>query len=316
MPKKKLLIVIGAAVLFLVCIMLLKDQIMKSGVTMVASQITGAPVHIDGFSFDIFTSTVHIAGLKIDNPDGFPPGVLVYCSKINVVFDRDALFKHRLHLISMEIELDQMGLTRNKEGKLNVDSLKIVKQPKASPPVPMQIDFLTLGIGKIVSKDYTGGTTPGIRVHDVNIHKSYKNITSAQQLAVLVLAEPVKAAGIKSAEIYGVSMLAGVAILPVTIAATFIGQDSARQTVDAASGHVYEVSLEVIKEQGRITREDAANGIIKADIKGAMVALKLDRTADNKTEITVSARKFMFPMPDIAGGVLYEVLEGMGKNVQ
>jgi hypothetical protein len=111
-------------------------------------------------------------------------------------------------------------------------------------------------------------------------------------------------------------MLAGVAILPVSLAATFIGQDSARQTIDAASEHVYEVSLEIIKRAGKITKEDEANWIIKANIDGAMVALKLNKTADNKTEITVSARKYMFPMPDIAGGVLYQILDDIGKNVQ
>jgi hypothetical protein len=209
----------------------------------------------------------------------------------------------------VEIELKEMGLTKNKEGKLNVDSLKVVQQSKPSEPIPMQIDLLTLGIGKIVYKDYTIGTEPGVRVYDVNIHKSYKNITSAQQLAVLILAEPVKAAGIRSAQIYGVAMLAGVAVLPVGVAATFIGKDSVQKIIDASFEHVYEISLEVVKRMGTITKHDASGGVIKANINGAMVALQLKKKTDNKTEITISARKYMFPKLDIAGGVLYQILD-------
>ena len=49
--------------------------------------------------------------------------------------------------------------------------------------------------------------------------------------------------------------------------------------------------------------------MIKANINGAMVALMLRKDVDNKTEITISARKYMFPKLDIAGGVLYQVLD-------
>jgi len=309
---KKLFIVLGIVVFSLVCIAIFKNQIIKSVVTRAAVTVIGTPVHMDGFSFSILRSSIHISGLKIYNPSGFPEGILVSCSKINVIYDRAALFKRKLHLVFLEIELDEMGLTKNKEGELNVDSLKVAQTSETSEPskpMPMQIDLLTLGIGRIVYKDYSNGTEPEVRVHDVNIHKSYKNITSAEQLAVLILAEPVKAAGIRSAKIYGVAMLTGVAALPVGIAATFLGKDSVQQTTDASFEHVYEISLEIVKRMGKLTKEDATNGAIKANIQGAMVAIQIRNGADNKTEITISARKYVFPKPDIAGGVLYQIVD-------
>jgi len=307
---KKLFIVLGIVVFFLVCIAIFKNQIVKSVVTRAAVTVIGTPVHMDSFSFSILKSSIHISGLKIYNPSGFPPeGMLVSCSKINVIYDRAALFKRKLHLVFLEIELDEMGLTKNKEGELNVDSLKVAQQSEPSKPMPMQIDLLTLGIGRIVYKDYSAGTEPAVRVQDVNIHKSYKDITNAQQLAVLILAEPVKAAGIRAAKIYGVAMLSGVAALPVGIAATFLGKDSVQQTTDVDFQHVYEVSLEAVKRMGKLTKEDAANGAIKANIQGAMVAIQIRNGSDNKTKITISARKYLFPKPDIAGGVLYGIVD-------
>jgi len=118
-----------------------------------------------------------------------------------------------------------------------------------------------------------------------------------------------KAAAIKNAEIYGTAMFAGVAVLPVAVAATFIGKDYVRQIIDARFEHVYEISLEVVKRMGRITKDDAQDGAIKANINGANVALQFRKKADNKTEITISARKYMFPKLDIAGGVLYQIID-------
>lgn len=306
---KKVLIVLGTIVIFLVGITVFKNLIIKSIVTKAASDITGAPVHMDGFSLNLLSSTIHISGFKMYNPSGFPEGILVSCPKIKVIYDRASLFKQKRHFLLVEIELKEMGLTKNKDGKLNVDSLKIVQQPESSPPTPMQIDLVTLSIGKIVYKDYTVGTEPSVRVYDINRHKSYKGIPTVQQLALLVLAEPMKAAAIKNAQIYGAAMLTGVAVLPVAVVATFIGKDYVQEIIDASFEHVYEISLQEIKHIGTITKEDASGGVIKANINGAMVALMLRKDVDNKTEITISARKYMFPKLDIAGGVLYQVLD-------
>jgi hypothetical protein len=308
---KKFLIVLVIVVISLGCITILKDSIIKSVVTTAASGITGAPVHMDSFSMNIFNSAIHITGFKMYNPSGFPEGMFVSCPKINVIFDRASLFKQKPHFLLVEIELKEMVLTKNKEGKLNVDSLKIVHPVKSSSPVPIKIDFLNLSIGKIVYKDYTNGMGPTVRVYDVNRHKSYKSIPTAQQLALLVLAEPMKAAAIKNAEIYGVALVAGVAVLPVAIAATFIAKDNVQQIINAGFGHTYEISLGVVKRMGTITQQDASNGVIKANINGFTVVATLRKAADNKTEITISARKYMLPQLDIAQGVLYQILDKM-----
>ncbi len=306
---KKLFIVLGIVVIFLGSIVLFKNLIIKSVVTTAASNITGAPVHMDSFQLNIFNSTIRISGFKMYNPSGFPEGILVSCPKIKVIYDRASLFKQERHLLLVEIELEEIGLTRNKEGKLNVDSLKIVEESESSPPTPMQIDLLTLNIGKIVYKDYTGGIEPSVRVYDVNRQKSYKGIPTAQQLALLVLAEPMKDAAIKNAQIYGAAMLTGVAVLPVAAAATFIGKDHVQQVIDVSFEDLYGISLEVVKRMGRITKDDASGGVIKANVDGARVALILRKNEDNKTEITISARKYLLPKLDIAGGVLYQILD-------
>ncbi|MBF0388424.1 MAG: hypothetical protein HQL20_11360 [Candidatus Omnitrophica bacterium] len=301
---KRIWIVLGIVLFVLAGFLVVKDQIIKLVLTSVVSRATGARVHIDGFSLNILSSTVNISGLKVFNPQGFPEGILMSCPRIDIIYDRETLFKVKRHLNLVNIELAEIGLTTNREGKLNVKSLKVAHSDSA--PVPIQIDLVTLGIGKIIFKDYRHGPEPDVRVQEVNGHKSYKCIPTVRQLIALVMAEPMKAAGIKSAEIYGVVMLAGVAVLPVSVVATFIGKDSVQQTIDADFERVYEVCFDVLKRMGKITQQDVVQGTFHADINGAKVVLKLKRNGD-RTELTISARKYMFPKPDIAGGVLYQI---------
>lgn len=305
--------IITVAVIVIVVIFsagILKDQIIKSVVTIVASEVTGAPVHIGGFSLGVFSQSVRISGFKMYNPKGFSRGILADLPKINVLYDLGALFKKKIHLVNVEIELKEMGLEKNKEGKLNVDQLKVVQEAEkqgSKPQLPLQIDVLKLGMGKIVFRDASSGGEPSIKVYDINLQKTYKNITSAQQLAALILVEPMKQAGIQGAKIYGVAMLAGAAVLPVAIAATFVGKDNVEQDFSASFDNVYGAGLEVLKRMGRVTREDKAAGVVSANINGSQVTLRVKKNPDNKIRVIISARKYLLPKPEVAGGVLYEI---------
>jgi len=312
MKRKPMIWII--VVLVIVGISILKDQVIKSAVTVVATKITGAPVHINGFSFGILTRSVKISGFRMYNPEGFPKGILVDFPKINVEYDLGSLLKKKIHLTNVDIELKELGIEKNKEGKLNVDSLKVAKKDGekqksgSSEQMPMQIDSLKLKMGRIVSKDFSSGEQPTVKVYDVNIEKSYKNITSGQQLAVLILAESMKSAGIQGAKIYGVAMLAGAAVLPVGIAATFAGKDSVRKDFAENFDKAYSVSLAVLNQMGKVTKEDKSGGVIGANIDSVQVTLKI-REKDNKTELTISARRYLLPKPEIANGVLYKISE-------
>jgi hypothetical protein len=311
---KKFLIFLAVFAFILVGMAIFKNQILKYIVTKSIVKIVGAPVHMDSFSLNIVSSTILISRFQIHNPDGFPEGILISCPKMNVIYDRAALFKHKLHFLIAEIDIEEFGITKNKEGKLNVDSLKIVQgeagkgEKQKSKPIPMQIDLLTLSIGKIVHKDYSSGEEPRVTVQEVNVRKTFKNIPTAQQLTLLMLAEPLKAAGIKSAVIYGISMLAGVEVLPIVIAVKFLGKSSVKEILDQSFERLFEVSLEVVTRMGKVTQQDAAKGLIKAKVNGANVTIELERAeAKDKTELKITARKYFLPKPDIAGGVLYQI---------
>lgn len=315
---KKILIIPALIVCVLAGVVVLKDPIIKSAITIAAQQITGAPISIGKFHFGILNQTIVIENFKMFNPKGFSKNKLLDLPKIHISYNLSALAKKKLHLSVVEIELKEMLLEKNKDGQLNVDTLKMAqkqdkkdytkKENKPAPAMPLQIDNLKLEIGKIVSLEHSAKKEqPSILVYDVALNKEYKNIASAQQLAALIISEPMKAAGIRGAQIYGVAMLAGTAILPVAIAATFIAKDHATADFTSNIDNAFEASLEALKYLGKVTKENKDKGTIEGEVSGAQIIIKIKENENRKINISVAAKKHLLPKPEVAGGVLYVI---------
>ena len=316
MAKIKFPVMALVIIVVLFGVSLVRDLIIKSVITVVATQVTGAKVEIQGFSLGVFKQSVKITGFKMYNPSGFSEGILLDLPKAEVQADLFSLLRGKLHLKLLDVELKEVGLEKNKQGKLNVDSLKVAQQEpkdakdkKAGKEMAIQIDEMHLFMGRVVSKDYTVGPEPAIQVYDINLKKTYKDIKSVQKLVALILSEPLKQAGIKGAAIYGVAMVAGMAVLPVAVVATFAGKDSIQQNLDIPLAQVYDVSVLVLKKMGKVGKEDRAGGVISAEVNKTSVTIKLKQLSPKTTQITISARKYMLPKPEVANGVMYEISE-------
>lgn len=316
MKKKIVILAIILCSLFILGVV--KDLAIKSIVTVVVSQVAGAPVHIDSLSLGITNQSVKITGFKMYNPEGFSKNVLANLPLIKVSINIGALLKGKIHIKSAEVILDEIGLEKNKDGALNVDELKIVKEAKVKQEKPVKqmpilIDVLKLKMGKVVARDYSVQKEPAVTVYNINLDKAYKNITSVQALVALLFAEPLKAAGIQGAAVYGVAALSGVAILPVAVVATFIGKDSVEEEFSANPDKVYNASIAVLKQKGKITKEDKDLRMISGVLNSAQIVVKIRKNANNKTGLVISARKFFLPKQEIAAGLLYEISQYLGK---
>ena len=317
MQKKIKIIILTVLLIFGFC--LVRDFLIKSLIGTVAGSVTGAPTHIGGFSLSVIKQAVRITDFKMYNPKGFPPDILVDIPKIGVSCNLAALLKGKIHIKEIDFELKEVIMAKNKEGKLNVDSLKIAEEKKAGTPekgtkkpakeMAIQIDLANLAIGRIVNKDYSVDGPPAIKVYDVNLKKSYKNINSVQQLVALIISEPLKAAGIQGLKVYAASMLTGVAALPVAAVLTFAGKDYAQASFKVAVDKAYVEGLQVLKQMGVVKKENKAGGVISADVNGVNVTFKLKKINDATTLITVSARKLGLPKPEVASGVIYQLTD-------
>lgn len=315
--KKKKWIILAACV---AGFLLVKDFLLAGVISAVASSVVGAPVSIRTVSIGLFPPKVVMRNFKMQNPPGFERGVMVDLPLAAGQLDAGALLTGKLHMPAIEIELKEIGLMKNKEGKLNVDELKVVKQPantgsSGSMKQPsFKIDVLTVSMQRVVSKDYTSGKEPLVQVYDINLKKSYKDITSPAQLAALLMSEPMKAVGIKGAAIYGAAMLTGVGIVPVVAIAALTGKDTIQQDVDMPIADIYARAQRVLKRDGSISKQDAAKYTLEGTLNGASVVVRCAPAKTKGTAVTVSARKLMMPRQEIASGLLYKILEARAKE--
>jgi len=320
---KKIFVIIAIVIVAILALGIFKDQIIRSVVTMSVSNLTGAKMQVQQFSVGVLKPSIRIKGFKLYNPAGFPNEAFLDLPEISVDYDLKAFFKKEIHLPLLVINLKELIVVKNKEGKLNVDSLKFVQkqqekpakpvkeapQAKSSEVMPMKIGLLRLNLGKVIVKDFTqgDGQEPFVAVTEIGVNdKTYKNISSPQQLMALVLTEAMKPAAIKGAGIYGAATVLGVAFLPAGIAGVLVGKDDAKAEYNVGFDKGYAVILDVLKNNGDVVKEDKGAGLIKAKIEGHDVSVKINQISKG-IEVTASARKFMMPKPDVAGGIIYKI---------
>ncbi|MDD4909541.1 MAG: hypothetical protein PHR44_02510 [Candidatus Omnitrophica bacterium] len=311
--RKKIRIAI-LAVVFLFGFCLVRDFFIKSLIGTIASSVTGAPTRVGGLSLSVITQSVKISNFRMYNPEGFPEEILVDIPRMGVACNLWALIFGKIHIRNLDLQIKEIGVVKNKEGKLNVDSLKIAEakpaekeKKKPGRQLAMRIDTVSLGMGRVVSRDYSVEGQPVVKVYDINLNKTYKDINSAQQLAALMISEPLKAAGIQGLKTYGASMLTGAAALPVAAAFAFAGKDHVQEIFSVTMDRAYDAGLRAVKMAGNIIKEDKAGGIISAEVNGARVTFKLKKLSERSTEVTISARKLGFPQPETASGIMYQL---------
>lgn len=313
---KKFLIIILIIVAIVTFLNIFKNEIIKTAVDAAATKALGAEVSIDSFSFNILNQTIDIKNLQIENPTGFPKENFIDIALIHVNYDLGDLLQKKIHLKELEINLKELTLIINKDKQLNVDALAIIQpttdkkgsKEKNEPEetIPMKIDLLVLSIGKIIHKDYSVENQPRIKIYNVDFrNKTYKNITSAEQLTSLIITECLKEAGIKSAKIFGAASLLGASFLPAGIALALTKNDSAQEEVKNDFSTTYEAALKVLSENGEIASKNQENGVLKAKIDGNSITVKLEKATQTSTMLIISARKFMLPKHQEAEKILY-----------
>ncbi|MEW6170913.1 MAG: hypothetical protein AB1472_05100 [Candidatus Omnitrophota bacterium] len=309
---KKLLIILFIILLFSgFYLFLTKDRIVKAIIINRVSYFVGAKVDIDRFSFNLMNSNVEIEGLKIYNPGGFPQGIMADIPLINIEYDLSALLKKQLHFALVEFELKELLIIKNKDGKTNVDSLKFIKEGKEIDlkALSLHIEMLKLSIGKLVKKDFSLSDRPLPEIKDINIKKIYKNVTSFNQLAMLILADSLGSTFLKGMETYGIYALATTYIIPIKITTSLIAKDSIEASFNADFNNVYEISLKAMDRVGEIIKQDRKLGVIKGKIHSVDIIIRILQREKDKINIIIAARKMMFPKPNIAESILYEISE-------
>lgn len=278
--KKQAKIVVGILVALIV-ISFAKDIIIKIAVEKGVQAVTGLPLKMKGFKIGIIRTLVDIKGLKLYNPKGYTDKVMLDMPEIYVDYHLLPIFKGKVHLQEMRIDLKEFVVVKNKNGEINLDSLKVVedqkekkarKKPKAEAKgkgkaPDIQIDLLELKIGKVLYKDYSRDGDPVVTEYDIGIDERYENITNLSTLISLIL----------------VKSLVGTNIARLTKVDLKGLQGSISDTLDSATKAVSETVAKAQKaaeKNLREGRESVAKAAKKAEEVSKKAGAELKKTAD------------------------------------
>lgn len=279
--KKQAKIAVGILAALIV-ISFAKDIIIKISVEKGVQAVTGLPLKMKGFKVGIVRTLVDIKGLKLYNPKGYTDKLMLDMPEIYVDYHLLPIFKGKVHLQEMRIYLKEFVVVKNKNGEVNLDSLKVVedqkekkarKKPKTKTKgkgktPDIQIDLLKLKIGKVLYKDYSKGTDPVVKEYDIGIDERYENITNLSTLISLIL----------------VKSLAGTNIARLTKIDLKGLQGSISDTLDSATKAASETvakAQKVVEKNLRESRESVAKAAKAAKEASKKVGAELKKAADD-----------------------------------
>lgn len=310
-------LLIAAAVL---CVLsLAKDFVLKIAIEKVGSSVVGARLQVGHLALGLLSQKIVLKNIRIDNPPGFPDGVMLLAPQVRVDVDVPAAIQGRLHFPLIVFHLEQLVAVKNKQGKLNIEELKIVQEKmneKNKGPAPnFQVDVLKLTIGQVVVEDHTKGPRPLVQAYDVRLkEKTLKNIHGVQQLAAAVMVEALKPTALRSAGLFAAGTLLGVGFLPGLALGVVVADDHASAQFSQGADKVYAEALVLSKELGTVKKENKAGGQLIAKIYGCDVVFDIQGAGWGKSSVKIKARKYMLAKPAIAAGIMHQLKERLKQE--
>ncbi len=158
-------------------------------------------VTVDSFAVNPFTGTVHLRGLVIENPPGFPTPDFVQVREFRASAEIFTLFGDRPVLDEAVVDIAQVTLVKNQAGLRNAALFQNrlagggpagPAAPGAAGPAPKIRDFLIrhleVRFDKLRLVD-ASGDQPGNQEYNLGLRQTYENVTTPVQIAVSILGQ-------------------------------------------------------------------------------------------------------------------------------
>jgi hypothetical protein len=248
-----------------------KDFIIKSSVESAVRVVTGLPLEIQKMNVGILNTMVSVKNLRLFNPDGYQDRVMLDMPEMYVDYDLGKILKGTVHLYQARLDLKEFVVVKNKDGKLNLDALNVVKdqgkgkkeeakKPEDKKPIKFQIDELQLKIGKVIYKDYSKGGKPSVQEFDINLNEKYSGISDPAKLVSLIVVKALVNTSVAKLANFDLGTLQGTIGDTLASAQKLLGEfptDKVMQTVDKAKGALAQ-STQTVDNAKAVVEETAA----------------------------------------------------------
>ena len=176
--------------------------IIKTILQKTVRDLTGLSLKIDQLDLRLTQNVFAVKGLQLFNPVHFDDQVMADVPEIYLHYDLAGFIKGKIHFYEIRLYVKEFLAVKNREGEVNLDHLKSIKEQKqasSKPPPPktkgagvkFNIDELSLKIGKVVSKDYSKQPQPDVREFPLNIDEHFQNVDDPRLLINLIVVRAV-----------------------------------------------------------------------------------------------------------------------------
>ncbi|MCK5512737.1 MAG: hypothetical protein KAI96_07995, partial [Thermodesulfovibrionia bacterium] len=127
--------ILTLTVVLLVLIALLfagKNLIAKTAVTSSVKAVTGLKLDMSSVEVGIMNTLIGISDMKLYNPPGYTDKVMLDMPEIYIDYNLGSFLKRKAHLEEIRIDLKELTVIKDKQGNLNIDALKVVKDEKGA----------------------------------------------------------------------------------------------------------------------------------------------------------------------------------------
>ncbi|NQT32699.1 MAG: hypothetical protein HQ594_03390 [Candidatus Omnitrophica bacterium] len=194
MKKNILIFIIG----FSLAIVLVthKDKAIKFCLEKTGWFVFGVKMDIGKVDVEILNSAIDLKDIILYNPEGFSPPVMAEISRFYIDFDLSSIFLGKIYLYELKFYLKNLNMIRNKDGLVNVDSLKTMKHEKGVEKKPTEaqskmpeitIDLLHLKGKEFAYWDYSPEAKQLVKRYDINLDEVHKDVTDPFSLIGLIL---------------------------------------------------------------------------------------------------------------------------------
>lgn len=154
---------------------------------------TGFAVKVDSLSVNPFTAKVHVRGLIIENPAGWPESAFLDLRELRADADLWPLLQGKLVADDVTVDIARVTLVRDQQGAMNAlvlkDKLSGPAEAKPagppeqkSPPPEFLIRRLNLRFGHLAYIDHSG-RKPVRRDYELGLARELRDVDSVADLA-------------------------------------------------------------------------------------------------------------------------------------
>ncbi|MCM8775873.1 MAG: hypothetical protein NC930_05950 [Candidatus Omnitrophica bacterium] len=175
------------------------DRIVKFAFEKSLSGTLGVSVAITKLSADPFGGRATLEGIRLDNPAGFPTGILADISKLYLEFEPFSLSKGNIHWKTIDAAFENIRVLCNDEGQINWLCLKPFQSvPAAQSRSDFRLGNLSFSLGSATYTDLSGSVPVQKSYHLKGDNVAYRDIDSVTDMVLIITWEIFRRMGIDS----------------------------------------------------------------------------------------------------------------------